>query len=199
MLLLQITYTQCIRLYRVGQFYPTEGENNPVTSESKTSGPIRDVIKRNSPRYRKVLIRNTNNEVLFDNEDARYMTSRTKSKLDVLATLVKGTGNHIRVIKAWTDQVDNNERLSLHYEGIYFLSLSHLRPMFSLIDTSQLICCSNQLTGFYLNGIFAVKGLIRTLRDIFPHRADTHNFQIISGNYSLICQLCTKPAMMTDT
>ena len=131
-LLLQITYTQCIRLYRVGQFYPTEGETNPVTSESKTSGPIRDVIKRNSPRYRKVLIRNTNNEVLFHNEDARYMTSRSKSKLDVLATLVKGTGNRIRVIKAWTDQVDSNERLSLHYEGNRFPYLSHLHPMFPL-------------------------------------------------------------------
>ena len=131
-LLLQITYTQCIRLSRVGQFYPTEGETNPVTSESKTSGPIRDVIKRNSPRYRKVLIRNTNNEVLFHNEDARYMTSRSKSKLDVLATLVKGTGNRIRVIKAWTDQVDSNERLSLHYEGNRFPYLSHLHPMFPL-------------------------------------------------------------------
>ena len=131
-LLLQITYTQCIRLYRVGQFYPAEGETNPVTSESKTSGPIRDVIKRNSPRYRKVLIRNTNNEVLFHNEDARYMTSRSKSKLDVLATLVKGTGNRIRVIKAWTDQVDSNERLSLHYEGNRFPYLSHLHPMFPL-------------------------------------------------------------------
>ena len=131
-LLLQITYTQCIRLYRDGQFYPTAGETNPVTSESKTSGPIRDVIKRNSPRYRKVLIRNTNNEVLFHNEDARYMTSRSKSKLDVLATLVKGTGNRIRVIKAWTDQVDSNERLSLHYEGNRFPFLSHLHPMFPL-------------------------------------------------------------------
>ena len=144
MLLFQITYIQCIRLYRVGQFYPTEGESNPVTSESKTSGPIRDVIKRNSPRYRKVLIRNTNNEVLFDNEDARYMTSRTKSKLDVLATLVKGTGNHIRVVKAWTDKVDNNERLSLHYEGMYFPSLSHLRPMFPVYryQSINLLCKS---------------------------------------------------------
>ena len=129
-LLLQTTYIQCIRLYHVGDFYPAGGESNPVTSESKTSGPIRDVIKRNSPRYRKVLIRNTNNEVFFNNEDARYMTSRTKSKLDVLATLVKGTGNHIRVIKAWTDQVDTSERLSLHYEGNSFPSLSHLRAMF---------------------------------------------------------------------
>ena len=152
-LLLQITYIQCIRLYHVGEFYPTEGESNPVTSESKTSGPIRDVIKRNSPRYRKVLIRNTNNEVFFNNEDARYMTSRTKSKLDVLATLVKGTGNQIRVIKAWTDQVDHDERLSLHYEGKNFPSLLHLQPMFPHVDTSQLICSANQLSSFYMNGI----------------------------------------------
>ena len=161
-LLLQITYTQCIRLYRDGQFYPTAGETNPVTSESKTSGPIRDVIKRNSPRYRKVLIRNTNNEVLFHNEDARYMTSRSKSKLDVLATLVKGTGNRIRVIKAWTDQVDSNERLSLHYEGNRFPSYHIYTRCSPYKDTSQLICCANQLTGFCMNSIFVVKGLIQT-------------------------------------
>ena len=184
MLLFQITYIQCIRLYSVGQFYPTEGESNPVTSESKTSGPIRDVIKRNSPRYRKVLIRNTNNEVLFDNEDARY------KGLEITSELSKHGPTKLITMKR-----------CLYIMKVCISLPYHIYDRCSpYIDTGQLICCANQLTGFYLNGIFVVKGLlIRTHREIFPHRTDTQNFQIISGNYSLICQLCTKPAMMTDT
>ena len=37
--------------------------------------------------------------------------------------------------------------------------LNYLRPMFPYIETSQLICSANQLTGFYMMGTLVVKGL----------------------------------------
>lgn len=47
------------------------------------------------------------------------MTSRAKSRLDVLANLVtsRNVGGKQHVIKAWTDEVDRNNLMSLHYEG----------------------------------------------------------------------------------
>lgn len=105
------------RYFSLNQFYPTKGERDPRLSETKSSGAIRDVIKRNSPRFRKVLVRNANQEIVFHNEDARLMTSRAKSKLDILASLTQSRWNiKIRVLKAWTDDV-SADLLSLHYEG----------------------------------------------------------------------------------
>ena len=104
-----------------GQFYPTKGVSDPIRSEALQCGSIRDVIRRNTARYRKVLIRSDNSMIDFgSNGDNRYMTSRAKSKLDVLATRVQstwGSAIKLRVEKAWTDVVDKNDMLSLHYEG----------------------------------------------------------------------------------
>ena len=96
-----------------GQRYPNEDEN-------KACGQIRDVIPRNSGRFRKIIIRNLNNDAQYANDDCRRMTARTKSKLDILASLVRRewSGRYVRVVRAWTDQVDQNDKLSLHYEGM---------------------------------------------------------------------------------
>ena len=106
---------------RRGQFHPTKGVSDPIRSEVLQCRSIRDVIRRNTARYRKVLIRNDNARINFgNNDDNRYMTSRAKSKLDVLASRVQsrwGTGIRLQVEKAWTDVVDRNDMLSLHYEG----------------------------------------------------------------------------------
>lgn len=98
---------------RSGQRYPNEDEN-------KACGQIRDVIPRNSGRFRKIIIRNLNNDAQYANDDCRRMTARAKSKLDILASLVKRewSGQKVRVLRAWTDQVDPNDKLSLHYEGM---------------------------------------------------------------------------------
>lgn len=111
--------------FEPGDFYPRNNQPDARKSETLTSGAIRDVIKRDSPRYRKVLIRNSNDDVVFGNEDSRFMTSRTKSKLDVLASLFKGRSYvRVRVLKAWTDEVDRSDMLSLHYEGRQYSSFS---------------------------------------------------------------------------
>ena len=105
----------------LGQFYPTKGVSDPIRSEVLQCGSIRDVVKRNTARYRKVLVRNDNHVIDFGlNGDNRYMTSRAKSKLDVLASRVRskwGSGIKLKVYKAWTDVVDKKDMLSMHYEG----------------------------------------------------------------------------------
>ena len=104
--------------FREGTFYPRKNEGDPRKSEVKSSGAIRDVIRRNSPRYRKVLVRNANAEISYANEDCRYMTSRAKSKLDIMGSLARSRmGETLHVQKAWTDTLDRNDYLSLHYEG----------------------------------------------------------------------------------
>ena len=93
-------------------------QRHPNENEAKVCGTIRDVIPRDSGRFRRILIRNTNNQIVYSNDDARRMTARTKSKLDVLASLVvnEWEGVRVRVTQAWTDQV-TSDKTSLHYEG----------------------------------------------------------------------------------
>lgn len=103
-----------VNIFNVDQKYPQS------KSEIEVCGNIRDVIKRNSARFLKILVRNTNSEIAFQNDDARRMTARAKSKLDVLASRVQARwrGNKVKVLKAWTDVVVANS-ISLHYEGKY--------------------------------------------------------------------------------
>lgn len=100
------------RSFGKGEIYPK------YKSEIEVCGNIRDVIKRNSARFLKILVRNTNSEIVFSNDDARRMTARAKSKLDVLASRVasRWDGKKVKVLKAWTDVVVPN-KISLHYEG----------------------------------------------------------------------------------
>jgi hypothetical protein len=92
----------------------------PDQDEHKVCSRIRDVIPRDSGRFRKILIRNTNNEAQYANDDCRRMTARSKSKLDILASRVPSEwrGQSVRVLRAWTDQVNPKDQTSLHYEGM---------------------------------------------------------------------------------
>eukprot|EP00794_Sanderia_malayensis_P006323 gene6323-7047_t len=114
-------HCQAPSTFSYGQFYPTKSTTDASQSEVLQCRSIRDVIKRGTARFLKVLVRNDNPQIDFAaNEDNKYMTSRAKSKLDVLASRAQsnwGSGVKLRVIKAWTDVVDKNDMLSLHYEG----------------------------------------------------------------------------------
>ena len=96
-----------------GQTYPKNAK------EIDTCGNIRDIIRRNSARFRKILVRNTNDEIVFANDDCRRMTARAKSKLDVLGSRVQQQWSNVKlkVLLAWTDQIIPQAPTSLHYEG----------------------------------------------------------------------------------
>lgn len=97
----------------------SQGQRYPNKDEIDTCGNIRDIIRRNSARFRKILVRNTNSEILFANDDCRRMTARAKSKLDVLGSRVRQQWSNMRlkVSLAWTDQIIPQAPISLHYEG----------------------------------------------------------------------------------
>lgn len=118
-LLCYLKYTYSAQIFRLDEKHPK------YKSEIEVCGNIRDVIKRNSARFLKILVRNTNSDILFSNDDARRMTARAKSKLDVLASRVQArwSGKKVEVLKAWTDVVTPNS-ISLHYEG-KFLSFNN--------------------------------------------------------------------------
>lgn len=95
------------------------GQTYPNAKEIDTCGNIRDIIRRNSARFRKILVRNTNSEIVFANDDCRRMTARAKSKLDVLGSRVQRQWSNVKlkVLLAWTDQIIPQAQISLHYEG----------------------------------------------------------------------------------
>ena len=96
-----------------------QGQTYPNANEIDTCGNIRDIIRRNSARFRKILVRNTNSEIVFANDDCRRMTARAKSKLDVLGSRVQRQWSNVKlkVLLAWTDQIIPQAPISLHYEG----------------------------------------------------------------------------------
>jgi len=96
-----------------------QGQTYPNANEIDTCGNIRDIIRRNSARFRKILVRNTNSEIVFANDDCRRMTARAKSKLDVLGSRVQRQWSNVKlkVLLAWTDQIIPQAPTSLHYEG----------------------------------------------------------------------------------
>ncbi|XP_067023578.1 protocadherin Fat 4-like isoform X2 [Acropora muricata] len=109
-----------VRLIHAAKFRSLSlGQRYPDAAEIATCGNIRDIIRRNSARFRKILVRNTNNEIDFANDDCRRMTARAKSKIDVLASRVRGRWSNVRlrVILGWTDQTPVDTQKLLHYEG----------------------------------------------------------------------------------
>ena len=125
LLLLQVTsgqqdFTRAqIPAFRVGIFYPARS-NNVREAEIMTCGAITDRITRNSARFNKELVTNTNRDINFPLADTRIMTSRMQSRLDYLASAYYRTySRKMTVTKAWTPFPDSQLRddNSLHYEG----------------------------------------------------------------------------------
>lgn len=97
------------------------GDRYPNKDEVEVCGSIRDIITRNSGRYRKILVRNSNSDIEYLNEDSRRTTTRGNEKLNALASKVKKKwpGVKLRVILAWTDRKIYGQA-SLYYEGRNF-------------------------------------------------------------------------------
>ena len=62
------------------------------------------------------------------------------------------------------------EFLKDRFWGLYYLPFNDQCP--SHIETSQLICIANQLTGFYVRGTLIVKELIQIYAE---YRISSHN------------------------
>ncbi|XP_065656896.1 cadherin-related tumor suppressor isoform X2 [Hydra vulgaris] len=127
LLIINVLLINCQSLptsFRYGDFFPRKTNSDAQNSEILISGAIRDVIKRNSPGFRKILVRNSEPNINFQTEDSRLMTSRAKQKIDALASLVTSRFDKnikVVVLKAWTDVVEKEDKVSLHYEGRAFL------------------------------------------------------------------------------
>jgi len=100
---------------RVGTRYPDRNEDEQCR-------PIKLRLIRNSLRFTATLVRNTNNEIIYANEDARFMTSRLKFRLDLLAEWYFNRYRaRLTVLLSYAESTTVTDRSnSLHYEGINF-------------------------------------------------------------------------------
>lgn len=100
--------------------FATVGTRYPDLDEDEQCRPIKLRLIRNSARFTATLVRNTNDEITYDNEDARFMTSRLKFRLDLLAEWYFDSYNaKLKVLLAYAEPTAVTDRSnSLHYEGI---------------------------------------------------------------------------------
>ena len=100
--------------------FTTVGTQYPNLDEDEQCRPIKLRLIRHSARFTATLVRNTNNEITYDNEDARFMTSRLKFRLDLLAEWYFNNYNaKLKVFLAYAEPTVVTDRSnSLHYEGI---------------------------------------------------------------------------------
>ena len=98
----------------------TLGDRYPDRDEVVEVRPIKLRLRRTSRRFSETIIRNTNNDLSYANDDARFMTSRLKSRLDTLGELYEDRyRRQLQVLLTYAEE--NNPSItdptSLHYEG----------------------------------------------------------------------------------
>ena len=97
------------------------GDRYPDRDEEVEVRPIKLRLQRTSRRFSETIIRNTNNDLSYANEDARFMTSRLKSRLDTLGELYEDEYRRqkLEVILTYAEEgnPDVTKPNSLHYEG----------------------------------------------------------------------------------
>ena len=98
----------------------TVGRRYPNLDEDEQCRPIKLRLIRHSVRFTATLVRNTNDDMTYANEDARFMTSRLKFRLDTLAEWYYNTYNaRLTVLLSYAEPTTVTDRAnSLHYEGI---------------------------------------------------------------------------------
>ena len=99
----------------------TLGDRYPDRDEEVEVRPIKLRLRRTSRRFSETIIRNTNNDLSYANDDARLMTSRLKSRLDRLGELYEDRyrGRRLRVLLTYAEENNPSvsDSTSLHYEG----------------------------------------------------------------------------------
>lgn len=102
----------------------TQGTRYPDRDEDDECRPIKLRVRRNSVRFHATIIQNSNSQIRYETNDARLMTSRMKSRIDILASWYYSTyGTQLRVLMSYIDGNDPGagdssvRNKSLHYEG----------------------------------------------------------------------------------
>ena len=108
--------------------FTTVGTQYPSLDEDEQCRPIKLRLIRHSTRFTATLVRNTNNDITYDNEDARFMTSRLKFRLDLLAGWYFNNYNAtLKVLLAYAEPTVVTDRSnSLHYEGIQLYNIYYI-------------------------------------------------------------------------
>ena len=102
----------------------TQGTRYPDRDEDVECRPIKLRVRRNSVRFHATITQNRNTQIRFETSDSSLMTSRLKSRLDILASwYYTNYGTQLRVSMSYIDGNDPGaddssiRNTSLHYEG----------------------------------------------------------------------------------
>ena len=124
-LLLLLQYCNFVQPQQVFQQDPVPdpfllGDRYPNRDEFDECRPIQLQLKRTSSKFSATIAQNTNTDINFATADASLMTSRLKSRLDILADLyMEQFGGNLNVLLTYAEsnnpQVTTND--SLHFEG----------------------------------------------------------------------------------
>ena len=102
----------------------TQGTRYPDRDEDVECRPIKLRVRRNSLRFHATITQNSNSQIRFETSDSSLMTSRMKSRLDILASWYRSNyGTQLRVLMSYIDGNDPGaddssvRSNSLHYEG----------------------------------------------------------------------------------
>ena len=103
----------------------TLGDRYPNRDEFDECRPIKLQLERTSSRFSATITQNTNRDLNFATADASLMTSRLKSRLDILASLYRQQfGGSLNVLLTYAEagnpQVTTND--SLHFEGSIYIN-----------------------------------------------------------------------------
>lgn len=97
------------------------GDRYPDRDEEVEVRPIKLRLQRTSRRFSETIINNDNNDLSYANDDARLMTSRLKSRLDILGGLYEDEYRRqkLEVVLTYAEEgnPDVTDPNSLHYEG----------------------------------------------------------------------------------
>lgn len=97
------------------------GDRYPDRDEKVEVRPIKLRLQRTSRRFSETIINNDNNDLSYANDDARLMTSRLKSRLDILGGLYEDEYRRqkLEVVLTYAEEgnPDVTDPNSLHYEG----------------------------------------------------------------------------------
>ena len=101
----------------------------PNRDEFEECRPIKLQLERTSSRFSATITQNTNPDLNFANADASLMTSRLKSRLDILANLyTQQFGGKLNVLLTYAEAdnplVTTND--SLHFEGTEWDRATHI-------------------------------------------------------------------------
>ena len=168
-----IIFLACVAIcWSRGRNAPSElsaNINYPDRSEGDECGRIRIQVRRNTGPFRR-LIKYFTSRVSSSRSDDLYMTSRLKLILDRLIQSLDDDSDIIDIVRGWSEDIDQADRLNLRYEGnwicLIFMIIHSIRCSATMLLQRHLISqcysldCHSRIISFLLSTLLRMRWLL---------------------------------------